>query len=127
MNIAAEKLDKEYKEGKGKLNHYARAISTEGSEGFNILTALKQLCEDNDEFAQAVMQQDKSVCDCLAEIVKGAKQSLSDLLALTRAVQFYFPGADVKLTMSLDLGDGGTSNKSSGKSVDLELDSLLDF
>ena len=126
MNIAAEKLDKEYKEGKGKLNQYARAISTEGSEGFNILTALKQLCEENDEFAQAVMQQDKSVCDCLAEIVKGAKQSLSDLLALTRAVQFYFPGADVKLTMSLDLGDGGASNKS-GKSVDLELDSLLDF
>ena len=126
MNIAAEKLDKEYKEGKGKLNQYARAISTEGSEGFNILTALKQLCEDNDEFAQAVMQQDKSVCDCLAEIVNGAKQSLSDLLALKRAVQFYFPGADVKLTMSLDLGDGGASGKS-GKSVDLELDSLLDF
>ena len=126
MNIAAEKLDKEYKEGKGKLSQYARAISTEGSEGFNILTALKQLCEENDEFAQAVMQQDKTVCDCLSEVVKGAKQSLSDLLALKRAAQFYFPGADIRLTMSLDLGDGGTSNKSS-KSVELELDSLLDF
>lgn len=126
LMTAIEKLDKEYKEGKGKLNRYARAISTEGSEGFNILTALKQLCEENDEFAQAVMQQDKSVCDCLAEIVNGTKQSLSDLLALKRAVQFYFPGADVRLTMSLDLGDGGASNKS-GKSVDLELDSLLDF
>lgn len=126
---AFEKLDKEYKEGKGKLNRYALAISNEGSEGFNILAALKQLCEDNDEFAQAVMQQDKSVCDCLSEIVKGAKQSLSDLLTLKRAVQFYFPGADVKLTMSLDLGDGGVSNKSDNKSksVKFDLDGLLDF
>ena len=75
------------------------------------------------------MQQDKTVCDCLSEIVKDAKQSLSDLLILKRAVQFYFPGADVKLTMSLDLGDGGVSNKSNNKSksVKFDLDGLLDF
>ena len=126
MNLAAEKLDKEYKEGEKSLTRYAKAISQEDNEGFSILTALKQLCEDNDEFAQAVMQQDKTVCSCLEEVVKGVKGSLSDLLALKKAVQFYFPGADIKLTMSLDLGDGGTSNKGT-KSVELELDSLLDF
>ncbi len=127
MNFAIEKLDKEYKDGASKLNRYAKAISTEGADGFNILTALKHLCEENDEFSQAVMQNDKTVCDCLNEVVKGSKQSLSDLMALTRAAQFYFPGAKISLTMTLDLGDGGTSNKSGKDKLALDLDSLLNF
>ena len=48
-----------------------------------------------------------------------------------RAVAFYFPGADIKCTMTLDLGDGGFSSKTSTEAdsgkLQLDLDSLLDF
>ena len=36
-------------------------------------------------------------------MVKGVGSSISDLDAYRRAVQFYFPGADIKMQMSIDL------------------------
>ena len=100
---------------------------------------LDELCifsEQNSEFAQAIEQSDKSFADCLKESVKGAKKHISDLDCYRRAVAFYFPGADIKCTMTLDLGDGGFSNdlpfpdpdeKPEEHKLKLDLDSLLDF
>lgn len=36
-------------------------------------------------------------------VAKGAGQSLSDLEAYRRAVQFYFPGADIRMQMTVNL------------------------
>ena len=81
---------------------------------------------------QAIEQSDKSFSDCLTATVKGAGASLEDLDVYKRAVAFYFPGADIKCTMTLDLGDGGFSNSKTSTEADsgklqLDLDSLLDF
>ena len=96
-----------------------------------VLRTICKFCEQNAEFKQAIEQSDKSFSDCLTATVKGAGASLEDLDVYKRAVAFYFPGADIKCTMTLDLGDGGFSNETStdadsGK-LQLDLDSLLDF
>lgn len=95
-----------------------------------VLRTICNFCEQNVEFKQAIEQSGKSFVDCLKATVKGADTSLEDLEVYKRAVAFYFPGADIKCTMTLDLGDGGFSNETtdadSGK-LQLDLDSLLDF
>lgn len=96
---------------------------------------LDEICifaKQNNEFAQAIEQLGKSFADCLKATVKGAGSSLEDLEVYKRAVAFYFPGADIKCTMTLDLGDGGFSNSKTSTEADsgklqLDLDSLLDF
>ena len=98
-----------------------------------VLKTICKFCEQNAEFKQAIEQSNKSFADCLKATVKNAGTSIEDLEVYKRAVAFYFPGADIKCTMTLDLGDEGFSNNSetptgvaSGK-LQLDLDSLLDF
>ncbi len=97
-----------------------------------VLRTICKFCEQNAEFRQAIEQSGKSFADCLKATVKGAGASLEDLEVYKRAVAFYFPGADIKCTMTLDLGDGGFSNSKTSTEADsvklqLDLDSLLDF
>lgn len=95
-----------------------------------VMKTICKFCEQNAEFKQAIEQSDKSFADCLKATVKGAGASLEDLEVYKRAVAFYFPGADIKCTMTLDLGDDGFSNNepaSEEHKLSLDLDSLLDF
>ena len=118
-----EKLTAELKNV--KLGKYENVVKS------YVLDEICIFAKQNSEFAQAIEQSDKSFADCLKATVKGAGSSLEDLEVYKRAVAFYFPGADIKCTLTLDLGDGGFSNKTStdtgsGK-LQLDLDSLLDF
>lgn len=97
-----------------------------------VLKTICKFCEQNAEFKQAIEQSNKSFADCLKATVKNASISIEDLEVYKRAVAFYFPGADIKCTMTLDLGDGGFSNSKTSTEADsgklqLDLDSLLDF
>lgn len=98
-----------------------------------VLKTICKFCEQNAEFKQAIEQSNKSFADCLKATVKNAGISIEDLEVYKRAVAFYFPGADIKCTMTLDLGDEGFSNNSetptgaAGGKLQLDLDSLLDF
>ena len=118
-----EKLTAELKDA--KLGKYETEVKNA------VLRTICKFCEQNAEFKQAIEQSDKSFADCLKASVAGAKEHISDLDCYKRAVAFYFPGADIKCTMTLDLGDNGFSNETStdadsGK-LQLDLDSLLDF
>lgn len=118
---AIEKLDKEFNECKG-LSQKGKAVSSA------VLDALKSFCKQNTEFAQAVVQTDKTFADCVKSTVKDCGSSISDLEVYRKAVQFYFAGADVRFEMTLDLGDGGFSNAPEMKKpLRLSLDNLLDF
>lgn len=125
MNInaekAARKLDTEFKTA--KLDRYGKVV------GKPVLDTLKDFCRQNEEFAQAVLQSDKTIQQCVEHTVKGVKQSISDIEVYRKAVEFYFPGAAVRFNMTIDLGDEGFSNAEPQKtgSIDLSLDSLLDF
>lgn len=64
--------------------------------------ALLSFCRQEEEFAQAVVQ-GGSFKDCMTSVLKGVASHISDLEAYRRAVRFYFPGADVKFHMTVNL------------------------
>ena len=63
---------------------------------------LKSFCRQDAEFAQAVAQ-GGTFADCMKEVAKGVGSSISDLDAYKKAVRFYFPGAEVKMQLTIDL------------------------
>lgn len=121
--VCQDKLDKEYKAA--KLSQKGKAV------GPSVLNVLKDFCDQNAEFAQAIMQSDKTVKDCIEYTVSKAGNSISDIEVYRKAVSFYFPGATVHFNMTIDLGDEGFSNNTtvsaSTKDINLSLDSFLDF
>jgi len=67
-----------------------------------VCDALVHFCEEDAEFAQAVAQ-GGSFADCMKAVAQGVGGSCSDLDAFRKAVQFYFPGADIRFEMRIDL------------------------
>ena len=65
----------------------------------------------------------------MGEVAKGVGNSISDLDAYTKAVQFYFPGAAIRMQMSIDLigaaGDDAKETKAEAPG-EIVLD-LMDF
>ena len=123
---AVKKIKSELKNA--KLSQKGKAVK------LAVADALILFCNQNSEFAQAVEQSDKTVADCIESTVKGAGQSISDLEVYKKAATFYFPGADVKFHMTIDLGDGGFSNNGDNdttpkkpEQMHISLDDLLDF
>ena len=117
---AIKKLETELKNA--KLSKKGSAVKSA------VIDALKLFCNQNSEFAQAVEQSTKNVGDCIENTVKNCGNSISDLEVYKKAVKFYFPGADVKCQLTIDLGDGGFSNEPQKvQRVELSLDDLLDF
>lgn len=91
---ALEKLDKEYQNFKG--NKYEEAVKKD------VADVLRDFCQQNEEFAQAVVQ-GGAFKDCVASVVAGVRSTLSDLEAYNRAVVFYFRGAQVKMDLHIQL------------------------
>lgn len=91
---AKNKLETEKKAG--KYDRYAGAMKDAVCE------ALDGFCQQDGEFAQAVVQ-GGTFEDCMKAVAKGCGSAISDLEAFRRAVRFYFPGADVRFQMSVNL------------------------
>lgn len=91
---AKDKLNKEYKECKG--DRYVNAMKED------VLNALLTFAEQDNEFAQAIVQ-GGSFTDCMKAVANGVGSSISDIDAYKRAVQFYFKGADISFTMVVKL------------------------
>ena len=67
-----------------------------------VCMVLKDFCKQEPEFAQAVVQ-GGTIHDCMGAVAKGIGSSISDLDAYKKAVQFFFPGAEIRMTMEIDL------------------------
>ena len=83
----------------GRYDRYAKAMKEAVCE------ALDGFCRQDAEFAQAVVQ-GGTFEDCMKAVAENCGSAVSDLEAFRRAVRFYFPGADVKFHMTLDLCAG---------------------
>lgn len=84
-------------EAEGKFDRYASAMK--GA----VKAKLLDFCRQDEEFAQAVAQ-GGAFADCMKAVVKGIQnQSIEDLKAYELAVAFYFPGAKIRCTMTIDL------------------------
>ena len=91
---AKSKLETEKKSG--KFDRYAGIMKNAVCE------ALDGFCQQDSEFAQAVVQ-GGAFEDCMKAVAKNCGKGISDLEAFRRAVRFYFPGADVKFHMTVNL------------------------
>lgn len=78
-----------------------------------VAAQLKVFCEQNEEFARAVAI-GGTFTDCMKKVASGVGHSISDLDAYKKAVQFYFPGAEVEMSMRINIG-GEMSEKSNAK------------
>lgn len=114
FNQVKDKLNKETSES--KLGGAANVVLEP------VKKALLEFCKQEKEFAQAILENDKKITDCCTEITKGVGKAVSDLEIYKRAVQFYFPGADIEFQMKIDLC---ASVKSSSKN-DIKI-SLMDL
>ncbi len=126
-NQAIAKLNAEFNAAK-KLSKCGEIVAKP------VLEALTQFCQQNSEFAQAVVQSNKDLKECIESTVKGANgKGISDIEVYRRAVAFYFEGAEIHFTMTIDLGDGGFSNDAPEavpaptvkKGLQISLDDLL--
>lgn len=105
----------------GAYSSKANAMKTEVGK------ALESFCQQEEEFAQAVVQGGTFEA-CMAKVAAGVGQSISDLEAYRRAVQFYFPGAEIRCEMTVDLiGKAAEEPKreTNGKAVILDLTDFL--
>lgn len=82
---------------KAKLDKYGEVMKQP------VADALIEFCRQDEEFAQAVVQGGKFEDMMLA--VRGAVHggAISDMEAYGTAVKFFFPGAEIKVTMTIDL------------------------
>lgn len=66
---------------------------------------LISFCRQQEEFAQAVVQSEKTFADCVAHVVRGCGNALSDLEAYRKAVGFWFPGAVVDMVLTIRMSE----------------------
>ena len=115
MGNFATQAVKKLTEEKGKV-----AGNKEKAMAGAVFAAMKDFCLQDEEFAQAVVQ-GGSFADCMKKVASGVGNSISDLDAYKKAVQFYFPGAEVKMQLTIDLiGKAAGKNKSAEKTQPVE-------
>lgn len=93
-----------------------------------VLSTIKDFCRQDAEFAQAVVQ-GGSFADCMKKVAAGVGNSISDLDAYKKAVQFYFPGAEVRMQLTIDLigQAAGEDNPQTNSAEDLSKTISLDL
>ena len=90
----------------------------EGAMKSAVRDALLEFCRQNEEFAQAVTQ-GGTFKDCMTAVAKGVGGSISDLEAYRRAASFYFDGAKVNFSMTIQLEPAETGPDRKGILLDL--------
>ena len=106
---AEARLKNEYGQVKGQKELAMRSA---------VRDTLLEFCRQNEEFAQAVAQ-GGSFPDCMAAVAKGVGSSLSDFEVYRRAAAFYFDGAKVSFTMSIQLEPAEPEPEQTGILLDL--------
>lgn len=113
---AVEKLEKEKSKVSGQKETAMAAA---------VAAALIDFSRQEEEFAQAIVQ-GGSFADCMKAVAKGVGNAISDLDAYKKAVQFYFPGAEIKMQMFIDLiGDAAGTDHSVAAGLVLDFGSIL--
>ena len=116
---AKAKLEQESKEG--TYDRYAAAMK--GA----VLHALIDFTQQDEEFARAVLD-GGSFADCMKAVAKGCGTSISDLEAYGKAVSFYFPGAKIRMKMTIDLiGDAANGTDAEPEDVPAPKGLILDL
>lgn len=92
---AIEKLNSEYEASKKSLGSAAAVMAPDTLK--TLITFVKQ----DEEFADAIMQNSQTFGDCMKAVAKNCGRALSDFEAFRRAVKFYFPVAEIEYQMKI--------------------------
>ena len=109
-----------YEQAEHRLREEYKAVTghKESAMKSAVRESLLEFCRQNEEFAQAVAQ-GGSFKDCMAAVAKGVGGSISDLEAYRRAASFYFDGAKVNYSMTIQLEPAETGPDRKGILLDL--------
>lgn len=116
---AIDKIEKELRElnEAGKASSKAKVVAKPTAE------TLIMFCGQENKFAQAIVQSDKTLSEACEYAVKDCGSSISDIAVYRRAAELYFPGAKVKMKMTIELCG---SVKGKDTVIDLSFDELFD-
>ena len=115
------------KQNEGAKSPKAKAVYS------HVRDALCGFCEQNEEFADAILQNDKTLGACCEKIMEKCGNAISDIEVYARAVEFYFPGAVIEMKMTVYMSkferdeEKKEKSQSTAKVLDLRLEDLLDL
>ena len=110
---ALEKLEAE--RAAARYDKYAQIMKD------RVFETLADFCRQDEEFAQAVAQ-GGTFEECMKAVAQKCGTGIPDLEAFRRAARFYFPGAEVRFHMTIDLtGDADSGKADEEKIVMLNL------
>lgn len=105
--LAAEKIAAELKDFKGGRKE--KAISKFAAR------ALTHFCEESPKFAEVVYKTKRTLSDCCAEVMKGTGDCVPDNDVYRGIVRAYFPNADVKIIMNIEINGAAPSEEEMNK------------
>ncbi len=101
--LACEKIDAELKDFKGGKSE--KLVSTFAA------AQVTHFCEESPVFAEVVYKTKRTLSDCCAEVLKGTKEFASDIDVYRGIVRSYFPNADVKFLMDIEINGAAPSEE----------------
>ncbi len=105
--LAAEKIAAELKSFTG--GNKEKAISTFAAE------TLTHFCEESAQFAEVVYKTRRTLSDCCGEVMKGVGPHIPDIDVYRGIVRAYFPNADVKFLMNIEINGAAPSEEEMAK------------
>jgi len=72
-------------------------------------------CEESPVFAEVVYKTKRTLSDCCAEVLKGSKDHISDIDVYRGLVKAYFPNADVRFIMDIEINGAAPSEEEMAK------------
>lgn len=117
---SVEKLRQELKNPEKGLSRQAAALMKP------ICEMLISFCQQDTRFADAVFEKKETLSDCVKAVAHGATYMISDVDAYKKAVQFYFPAADVdfKCVIVLPAEKSGVVTRGIGLAADEESEEI---
>ena len=107
QSLATEKIDAELKSFTGGRKE--KCISSHAA------AQVTHFCEESPAFAEVVYKTKRTLSDCCAEVVKDAKEYISDIDVYRGIVRAYFPNADIKFLMNIEINGDAPSEEEMAK------------
>lgn len=109
-----------YEQAKSRLKDEYEKVTGQKEAAMKsaVRDALLEFCRQNEEFAQAVAQ-GGSFQECMKAVARDVGSCISDLEAYRRAAAFYFDGARVNFTMTIQLEPAEPETEQTGIRLDL--------
>lgn len=76
---------------------------------------LSHFCEQSPLFAEVVYKTRRTLSDCCAQVMKGTGSCVSDIDVYRGVVRAYFPNADVRFLMDIEINGAAPSEEEMAK------------